>query len=124
MRQLFTLIMLLTTSTLMAQKYSGNVTPLKPETFEMIIFPFGMVYPLEIGSVDKNGQAQVNLDSIDMSHIPEDVKTVFLNRVTDNFFSSCDDPKSLGISGEIKAQKCGTPFLWQNNEQAGVVPCF
>lgn len=115
------LIALILSNTLAAQKYSGNVFPFKSETFDVVVFPFGLEYPLKIGSIDKDGLAQINLNSIDLSHIPMDVKSMFLSRVTDNFFPACDDPESLGISTKIKSIKCGSPFLWSNKEQAGVL---
>lgn len=120
MRQLFTGIMMLATSALMAQKYSGIITPFKPETLEDIIFfPFGTEYPIKIGSVDNKGQAQFNLDSIDISHIPEDAKSIFLGMIEYNFFVGCDVDGILNIPKEVKATNCGTPLLWKNNEQTG-----
>ena len=121
MKYFLTLAILLVTNTLIAQKYSGNISGFKVDALDVVVFPFGMEYPLKIGNVDKEGYVQLNLNSVDMTHIPDEVKSAYFGRVTDNFFSACDDPDILGISNETKAAKCGGLFLWNNKEQAGAL---
>lgn len=121
MKHFLTLILLLVSNTLIAQQYSGNISDFKLGASDVVIFPFGMEYPLKIGNIDKEGNVQLNLNSVDIASIPDDAKSMFLGSATNSFFSGCDDPGILKISDKIKSAKCGTPFIWNNNEQTGAL---
>ena len=121
MKSGLTILLFLLSSNLFAQKYSGQIADFKLPTTDITIFPFGLRYPIKIGFVNKDGSAQINLDSIDISHVPERLKASYLNKVTDNFFSSCDNPSVLGISEKIKALRCEVFIFWHNKEQTGVL---
>lgn len=115
------LIALIISNTLIAQNYSGNVIPFNSGSYDVVVFPFGMDYPLKIGVVDEKGLVKIDLQSLKIEEIPDDVKELYLSRVAENFFSACDEPESLQIPEKIKALKSGSPFLMQNNEQAGAL---
>lgn len=102
-----------------AQQLSGKIADFALENADVVIFPFGMDYPIKIGTVDKQGTVIMNMDAVDQSKIPADTKDLFLGRVTDIFFANCDNPDGLQISDGIKALKCGMPALWYNNQWAG-----
>ena len=120
-KNILILIALILSNTLIAQKFSGNVIPLSPGSYDVVVFPFGMDYPIKIGGVDASGHIQIDLSTIDISHIPDDVKILYLSRIMNHFFSACDEPNSLGISDKITALKTGPLFLWQKDEQAGAL---
>lgn len=121
MKLSFVITFLFLANNLFAQKFTGQIAEFKLPATELVIFPFGMEYPLVIGAINKDGQAQINLDAVDISKIPDDVKSNFFGRVMENFFSPCDNPDLLAISNEIKALQSGALFLWTNNEQTGVL---
>ncbi|MEO9144223.1 MAG: hypothetical protein ABI237_01575 [Ginsengibacter sp.] len=121
MKHFLTLIVLLVSNTLIAQQYSGNISGFKLDALDVVAFPFGMEYPLKIGSIDKEGHVEINLDAVDITKIPDDLKSDYFGRLTESFFSACNNPDVLGISNEIKAAKCGALFLWNNKEQAGAL---
>lgn len=102
-----------------AQQFSGKINDFVLESADVVIFPFGMDYPVKLGTVDKQGNVTINMDAVDISQIPADTKDLFLGRVASNFFANCDNPDGLQISDEIKALKCGMPALWYNNQWAG-----
>lgn len=119
MKHLMTFLMLLVAIWAQAQQFSGKITDYVLETADVVVFPFGMDFPVKIGTVDKQGNVAINLDAVDLNQIPTDTKDFSLGRVADNFFSNCDNPDGLQISEGIKAVKCGMPSLWYNNQWAG-----
>lgn len=104
-----------------AQPLSGEITNYNHSAMEIVIFPFGVDYPVKIGKVDKDGQVNINLDTVDISKIPAKIKNSFWARVTETFFTECDDPASLNISNKIKALDCGAIFLWKDNQTQAAI---
>lgn len=121
MRFFLVLAILLTSYTLIAQKYTGNISDFKLGVSDVVAFPFGMEHPLKIGEVDKEGHIELNLNAVDITKIPDDVKSNYFGRATENFFSPCNNPDLLGISNEIKALQSGALFLWTNKALAGTL---
>jgi len=119
MKHLMTLSLLLLAIWAQSQQFSGKIADYVLETADVVIFPFGMDFPVKIGTVDKQGNVEIKIDAVDLSQIPADTKDLFLGRVAENFFANCDNPDDLQVSDEIKALKCGMPALWYNNQWAG-----
>jgi hypothetical protein len=119
MKKLVTLLLMFVAVLAQAQQFSGKISDYALETADVVIFPFGMDYPIKIGTADKQGNVIINLDAADISKIPADTKDLFFGRVAENFFENCDNPDRLQISNEIKAIKCGMPALWFNKQWAG-----
>lgn len=119
MKHLMTLLLAFVAVWSQAQQFSGKISDFVLETADVVIFPFGMDFPVKIGTVDKQGNVNMNMDAADLSQIPADTKDLFLGRVAENFFANCDNPDALQIPDGIKALKCGMPALWCNNQWAG-----
>jgi len=119
MKHLMTLLLAFVAVWAQAQQFSGKISDFVLETADVVIFPFGMDFPVKIGTVEKQGKVNISMDAVDLSQIPADTKDLFLGRVADNFFANCDNPDGLQISDKIKALKCGMPALWYNNQWAG-----
>ncbi len=100
----------------MGQQFSGKLINARPIAMDIVVFPFGMDYPVKIGTVDKAGQVAINLAAADISKIPDDTKALFLSRLSDHFFAKCDYSDSLFAGEKVKAISCEMPALWHNKQ--------
>jgi hypothetical protein len=120
-KQVFIFCLLLAPIAGIAQQFSGKIINANPVAMDVVVFPFGMEYPIKIGTVDKDGQLQINLDDAAIDKVPDDTKELMLGRVSDNIFVKCNYPDSLQTSDKVKAINCEMPSLWYNNQMAGAL---
>ncbi|TFG78475.1 MAG: hypothetical protein E4H26_02310 [Flavobacteriales bacterium] len=85
----------------------------------VVVFPFGMEYPVKIGRVSDSGELFLQTPSKLEIDIPADIKEMSMTDLNSSIYFKCDDP--LGMS-DVKVIYAGPIALWTKDDQyAGVL---
>lgn len=122
MKESLALYFVLTTFLSPAQTFTGKINGYAYQSAQVVVFPFGMEYPVKIGEVDEDGHLRIHLDSVNIQAIPDSVQVLFLSDLSENFFVKCDDPTALFIPDSIRSITCQTfCFLWNGSQVTGAL---
>ncbi|TNF43493.1 MAG: hypothetical protein EP311_03030, partial [Cytophagales bacterium] len=116
-----TLFFLLEVSVAMSQQLSGQIENHPKAKMDLVLMPFGMDYPISIGSVDQKGQFSVNLTGLDFGSVPEEVQSMFGGELGYSFFFGCDDSQEFGAGFEIPAMRVDYIRMNRDEQWAGTV---
>jgi hypothetical protein len=81
--------------------------PLK--AMDLVVFTFGMDYPLTIGTVSNSGELNFKLPT-NISSIPEEVKTNFISDAAFVLFSKCDNSYDI-LSEDVNIKAAGGGYI-------------
>jgi hypothetical protein len=118
MKKILSLILIIATQTSFAQA----VTQLKDYALgeaEVMVFPFGMEYPVMIGRVSDSGELFLQTPTKLGTDIPADIKEMGMTDLNSSLYFKCDDP--LGMD-DVKVIYAGPIALrTKDNPYAGVL---
>lgn len=113
------LIMLLTIIQYGMAQSGGTLENYPLDEVDIVVFPFGMEYPIKIGNVSDSGELFFEIPSKIEAKIPSDVQNNFLSDLSNSLFFNCDD--GLGLD-DLRVLNVGTIALWtKDNRYAGVL---
>lgn len=93
MKKSFFIVLFLSIEFLVAQSVPKVENyPLK--AMDVVIFPFGMEYPVTIGTISDSGELNFELPT-DLRIIPEERKENFVISIASSLFSECDNSNDL-----------------------------
>ena len=85
---------------------------------DIVLVPFGMEYPIKIGSLDHDGKATL-IGNVDLPQVPKSEQSNYMLKMSE-VLGFCDDFNNLLTQNEnIDAVEAGVMFLWDNGELAG-----
>lgn len=104
---------------LFAQQINGTLSHFNNQTAEVVLFPFGMDKPVNIGSVTETGTIHINLDSFSNYKFSKEERELFLSDLSSQFFTNCDDARQLKLPTTALGINCQTPALWKDGQWIG-----
>ena len=104
-----------------AQEITGNIKNHGKSDMELVLMLFGMDNPISIGTVDKKGQFNANLDNVKIDGIPEEFTSMSMGPLYWNFHFSCNNNDVFGDNAEKLAARQDFVRLTKNGDWAGTV---
>lgn len=85
----------------------------------IVVFPFGMDYPIKIGTVSDLGELFFEIPSKIEANIPTDVKENYFSDLSSSLFFKCNEGLDLN---DVKVLNVGIIALWTKDDRyAGVL---
>jgi hypothetical protein len=103
------------------QQLSGVIENHPKKEMDVVLMPFGMDYPISIGSVDQKGQFSASLTGLDFGSVPEEVQSMFGGELGYSFFFGCNDSQEFGAGFDIPAMRVDYIRMNQDEQWAGTV---
>lgn len=99
---------------------TARVDPKPNRDLDIVLIPFGMEYPIIVGSLDRSGNA-ILTDNADFTQAPKTKQSDYTLKMSE-VLGFCDNFNELLSQNEnIDAVEPGVLFLWDNDELAGFI---
>ena len=121
MKVLLTEILLATTVFTYAQKWSGKIEGHDKGEMDIVLTMFGMEKPVKIGTLNANGDFEINLSVNPTEKLSEEERELYISNLSYGFQYVCGNPGDFP-EGEAKiASSAQHIALWADNTWAGVL---
>ncbi|MEA1787521.1 hypothetical protein U1E44_15575 [Arenibacter sp. GZD96] len=120
---LISILFLLGITTLFSQEFNSklhNPQPGLPE-MELVILPYGMDYPVKLGTVKPDGGLHFQMPDSKVDFLPKEQLEWTFGDLDFAFEFSCSNQDHFGNNPNVKAVKGGYIGLWHKGRWAGTI---